>query len=195
MPTITIGSNAYEVYADVSEADEYFAAAIHAANWTAAETTTKQQALVTATRMFDRTCWQGEKTDEGSQPLSWPRSGLTDSDGNAIPDIIVPDFIINGFFELALSLVDGSTVQTNATPGAQGLQIIKAGSVMLQYFRGAESLQAQQDRFPLPVMEYVGAYLCGANFALTGVATGASSGTDDNDTSVTGDRYGYNEGI
>ena len=66
---------------------------------------------------------------------------------------------------------------------------------MLQYFRGAESLNAQNDRFPLPVMELVGSYLCGAGVSIVGIATGASSGTDGNDTSVTNENYGFNEGI
>lgn len=190
MPSIDINGQAYESYATLEEADTYFAAAIHAANWSAASTATKQQALITATRMFDRTCWLGDPTDTGSQALAWPRTGISDVDS-----LTIPENVINGFYELALSLVDGSTVQTNSTPGAQDKQIIKAGSVMIQYFRGAESLNAQQDRFPLPVMEYIGSYLCGADFQLVGVATGSSSGTDNNDTSVTGDNYGYNEGI
>jgi hypothetical protein len=41
---------------------------------------------------------------------------------------MVPTDFVNGSIELALSLVDGSTVQTDPTPSAQKLESIKAGS-------------------------------------------------------------------
>jgi hypothetical protein len=189
MSQIKIDSLIYEVYGDVAEADVYFAGAIHADNWRSASDDTKQRALITAARMFDRTCWLGDPSETSGQPLAWPRTG-TGVDG--VTDDVIPEDIINGNFELALSLVDGSSVQTNATPGAQQLEIIKAGSVMLQYFRGAESLSAQQSRFTLPVMEYVSRYLCGSNLSFLG---GSASGVDSDQQSVTGDNYSYNDGI
>jgi hypothetical protein len=180
----------YESYADVADADIYLGAKFNSSAWFALTDEVKGQALVTASRLFDRTCWQGTPTGVSPQVLAWPRTGITGVDDQTIPDVIV-----NGSIELAFYLATGSTVEVNATPGAQVLQVIKAGSVMLQYFRGAESLNAQRDRFPLPVMELVGSYLCGAGVNIVGIASGSSSGTSDGDTSVTGDNFGFNDGI
>ena len=47
------------------------------------------------------------------QVLQWPRTG-TGVDG--VDDTMVPTDFVNGSIELALSLVDGSTVQTDPTP-------------------------------------------------------------------------------
>lgn len=186
MPQVTISSIQYESYADLDEANAYLNASASGAAWRALEDDDKGRMLVSATRLFDRTCWLGEKTDGESQPLAWPRSGIS-----GVDELTIPAEIMNGFFELVAAMAGGSTVESNATPGAQQLEIIKAGSVMLQYFRGAESLNAQLDRFPLAVQENVKAYLCGANSQITGVASGVNS----DETSVTGDNFGYNEGI
>lgn len=191
MPTIVLSNSmGYESYADVAEADLYLGAKFNSSAWFALTDEVKGQALVTASRIFDRTCWQGTPTGLSPQELAWPRTGISGVDDQTIPQVI-----IDGSIELAFYLATGSSVETNSTPGAQGLQVIKAGSVMLQYFRGAESPNAANDRFPLPVMELVRAYLCGFNSTIVGVATGATSGTSDDDTSVTGSNFGFNEGI
>lgn len=193
MPLIVLSNSmAYEAYADVAEADIYLGAKFNSSTWFDLSEEAKGQALITASRMFDRTCWLGDPTGISGQVLAWPRTG-TGVEG--VDENTVPQDIIDGAVELAFALATGSSVETNATPGAQGLQIIKAGSVMLQYFRGAESQNAQNDRFPLPVMELVKSYLCGAGVSIVGVATGATSGTEDGDTSVTGQDFGFNEGL
>lgn len=191
MPLIVLSNSmGYEAYADVPEADIYLGAKFNSAAWFALAENAKGQALITASRIFDRTCWLGEPTGLSPQTLAWPRTGIS-----GVDDQTVPTDIVNGSIELAFYLATGSSVETNSQPGQQALQIIKAGSVMLQYFRGAESVNAAQDRFPLPVMELVKSYLCGAGINIVGVASGSTSGTSDGDTSVTGDDFGYNEGI
>jgi len=187
MPTVAFDSVLFDVYADVAEADAYLIASFGSATWFALDANTKAQALVTATRTLDRQCWLGTKSD-GSQILDWPRTGTGVS---GVEDGIVPADIVNGSIELAFAISGGSNVQDTTTPGSQQLQIIKAGSVMLTYFRGAEGLAAQFSRFPTRVQELVGQYMCGAQglLGLSGVATGTDG------QSVTADPFGFNEGV
>ena len=182
---VTINSMPYDVYADVAMADLYLQANFLASAWFDLTDDQKASLLVTATRTLDRQCWLGEKTDS-LQPLEWPRTG-TGVEG--VEDDVVPEDIVNGSIELAFAISAGNDAVNSSVPGAQALQNIRAGSVSLTYFRGAEGLAAQFSRFPLPVQELVGQYMC-SNQTIAGFS---GFGTDG--TSVTEDDLGYNEGI
>lgn len=167
MPTVELDA-VFEVYADVDMADVYFSGAYHGASWRDLEDEDeKARLLVTATRTLDRQRWKGDKTD-AEQELQWPRSN-TSVDG--VEDDTVPDDIINASLELALSILDGSDVQTEQTT-TQRVQSMSAGSVSITNFR---SVDDQKLRFPLPVQELVGKYLAGAGTTLVGVATGVDT--------------------
>lgn len=179
--TVTINSQQFSVYASLSQAAQYLLAVFGADAWFALTPDQQGQALVTATRLMDRQCWQGTRTTD-SQELEWPRTGIS-----GVYELAVPGDIVNGTIELAFAISGGSEVVNNATPQAQTLQTVKAGSVSLTYFRGAEGVLAA-NRFPLPVQEYVRKYLCGA----AGLTLGAKSyGTDGE--SITNDDMGYSD--
>lgn len=181
METVTINSQQYDSYASISQAAAYLMSIFGYDAWFLLTPDQQGQALVTATRLMDRQCWLGRRSTD-SQPLEWPRTG-TGVDG--VTDFTVPGDIVNGTIELAFAIITGSTVLSSATPGAQTLQQIKAGSVSLTYFRGAEGVLAI-NRFPLAVQEYVKKYGCGAG----GLVGGAKSfGTDG--CSITNDDLGY----
>lgn len=165
MEAVLIGSQPYVSYATVEQGDAYFAAALHAANWVAASELSKAQALVTATRVLDRQSW-GEAYDTQEE-----RSSVED--------------IQNACLEMALALLDGSDLQSESTT-AQKLSSIKAGSVSLTYFRGAEGIAR---RFPLTVDEYLRPYLAGS----AGIGGGKSFGVGGG--SVTDDDFGHTGGI
>lgn len=166
MKTVDVGADSYSTYADEDDADLYLAAALHAGTtWSSLSSTTKAQALVTATRILDRQKWAAGYT---TQAL---RFAVTN--------------IINASIEMALALVAGSDFQSEQSTG-QKLQSIRAGSVSLSYFRGAEGTP---HRFPLIVHELLRDYLAGADLSLAGVATGVTG------TSVTGNDFGHTEGI
>lgn len=171
MATVTIDSVAFAAYADEDDADEYLLASFHASNWTSATELQKQMALVTATRLLDRQDWLGDKTSS-SQTLEWPR---TNTGVTGVTNTVIPEDIVNACIELALSLVDGSEVQSEQNI-AQKIQSLRAGSVGITYFRGAEGSPL---RFPLIVHELVGKYLAGATRSLTGLASGVDSGDGD----------------
>jgi hypothetical protein len=62
------GTNAY---ADVSDADSYFADRLDVAAWTSADSTMKAQALVTAAGILDQLPWTGTAVSE-NQALAFP---------------------------------------------------------------------------------------------------------------------------
>lgn len=157
MEVVLIDSQPYDSYESVEGADAYLAAAIHATNWSSASDTTKAQALVTATRVLDRQRWADAYDTQAE------REGV--------------EAIMNACSEMALALVDGSELQSEQST-AQKLQTIKAGSVSLTYFRGAEG---RAYRFPLIVSELLRDYLAGSDLSIgmTAAGTGGVSSTDD----------------
>jgi DnaT-like ssDNA binding protein len=181
---IITSGNQFDTYASVEQADIYLVANFAATAWFDLTEDQKGQLIVTATRVLERQCWLGEKT-VADQPLQWPRTG-TGVEGTV--DDEVPEDIINGSIELAFAILDGSDVVNSSVPGAQKLRSINAGSVNLQWFRGAEGFNARYGRFPLPVQELIGKYLCARRRG--GVIVSGVDGT-----SVTEDDLGYNEGV
>jgi len=187
MPDILqIDSQPYNSYATADMADTYLAAASNGATWFTLTDNQKAQYLVTASRLFDRQCWLGTRTED-DQDMEWPRSstGVT-----GVEDDEVPLRVIEGTIEMALALADGSEALSDAVPGAQKLSSISAGSVSLSYFRGAEGGVATAARFPLVVQEYIKPYLCGSRNVIGGVIP---SGTDGE--SVTENDFGYSDGL
>lgn len=169
MATVTIGTVDYTTYADVVEADEYAAAAIHATAWRAADETTKEMALVTSTRLLDRQAWVGEKTD-ADQELEWPRSN-TGVEG--IEDDVVPQQVVDASIEIAIALVDGSQMQTQQST-ANNIQSLRAGSVGITYFQGAEGSPL---RFPLIVDELLRGLLVGSGGSGSGAGLSGAIST------------------
>lgn len=166
MEVIMIASQPYDSYATLAYADQYLAAAIHAGtDWSSAEETTREQSLVTSTRILDRQRWKDAYD--------------TQEEREVVQDIV------DASVEMALALVQGSTLQSSQNT-SQVLQSIKAGSVSLTYFRGAEGRAL---RFPLPVWELLRDYLAGGDLAMGMKATGVDGVT------VTGQDLGFTEGL
>lgn len=182
---VTIDSLPYDVYRTVEQADQYLIAKF-GTTWFSLTELQKKQALISSTRLIDRQCWKGSKTQD-YQPLAWPRkeTGIAD-----VEDDVVPDDISNASIELADAISAGSTVADNPTPGVQGIQSLQAGSVSLSFFRGAEGVLGEQ-RFPQIVQELVRKYTCGAGgLTVVGKVTGVTDAE-----SVTNDDFGYSRGI
>jgi hypothetical protein len=168
-------------YIEAIAADSYFAKAQNT-TWLALSAAAREGFIIRATRLLNRQSWVGDKTDD-AQALAWPRS---DTGVDGVTDTVIPQEIVDACAELALDIAEGSGVEDVANT-AQKLQSIKAGSVALTYFRGAEG---SPKRFPQSVHELLSKYLTGVgSLALTGVATGTDGG------SVTDKGYGYNRGL
>lgn len=173
----------HEVYADVDTADLYLNASTHGQAWFALSDDQKGQALVTATRTLDRQQWKGLKAATSPlQALDWPRieTGVL-----GVEDDEIPADIVNASIELALSLATGSAVQDEANT-SQKISSLRAGSVAISYFRGAEGIAR---RFPTIVDELVRPYLASTSLGLAGVAYGTTG------TSQSEEDFGVNQGM
>jgi len=176
--TIVVGTN---TYVSVANADTYFSLALHAATWTAAVTATKESALVTAARMLDRQNWQGAKTVE-AQAMMWPRTGLVDKYGIAVPSATVPQAVIDAQCELALALMNDSSIQESINT-APKVTSVAAGSVSVTMKNTPERYVT---RLPTIIHELVGQYLGGkATTSMKAYGTDVTSSFGgDNDYSI-----------
>jgi hypothetical protein len=177
--TITISGVNHSVYAitsnAVTDADAYFGARLGATAWTGSATLGKQQALVSARRMMDRRAkFNGTKT-VASQDTEFPRNSATKC-GEAVPDGTVPDDIVYGQFELALSLLVDAEIQ-NAPNNGSNVESVKAGSAAVSFFVPTAT-SGDASIFPTAVMELVQCYLDSADSATAGLPF--VSGTDPN---------------
>ena len=164
-------------YVTQAAATTYFGDAIHAAEWTAADSATKDAGLVTATRIIDRQTWQGSMT-VSTQPLQWPRTGVVDQYGDEVDDATIPWQITEATYELALALIIDDSIQGQAQTGSGNFKRLKAGSAEVEYFR-----PGTPTRFPTIVQELLAPFLAGSASQLVGVAYGTDveSSFDDED--------------
>ena len=186
MPTISIGGVDYEVYADLAEANSYFATVVHGAPWAAASASTRNQALITATNVFERTPWQGAPTEPidkdavpaaNTQPLAWPRSGLTDFDGVAVDETEIPWQVPDGAMEYALAVINDATVQSAVSSGSN-VQTSK----LTQRVEGAVTVSTEtgyfqptlksSTRFPTIIHELIGFWLSSTQAPTVPLASG-----------------------
>jgi hypothetical protein len=200
MATITISGTLYEVYGNLSSANSYFTAAIHGAPWTAASTADRKKALVTATRVFERTGWQGAPTDPvdktqpqpaSTQPLEWPRTDLVDLNDVVVPSDSIPQDVVDGNFEYALAIINDAAIQTAAQTGSNvkvdNLTERVEGAITVTTEKTLfNSTLGKNGQFPTIVQDYIGLWLASTKAAVGIVAGGtdvcAQSGAD----------YGFN---
>lgn len=153
---LVVGTNSY---INVADANTYFADLIHSGPWDAATAETKAKALVSATKMLDRRYWAGTKYSD-AQALDWPRSGITDPDGNEVAEDTVPQFVLDATCELALALIEDATIQSSDDSG--GIKSIKTGTVSVEFI-GNNATDYFSTGLPQIVQELLGYYLAGAN--------------------------------
>lgn len=178
---LVVGTNSY---INVADADIYFEHAIHADAWDAAPAATKESALVTATRTLDRQGWLGEKyQDAPTQVLDFPRSGLTDSEGDAVDETAVPQEIFDATCEYGLALINDAALQDQQNTGSN-IKKVKAGSAEIEYIRGTSG-----PRFPTIVNELIGLWLKGTSEYSGPFLSGA-----DNESNLS-DTFGLNRGF
>ena len=116
----TLGGAAANSYITIEDADDYFAMRVHADNWDAASTATKQKVLMDAVRRLDRIEYTGEKTAE-TQALEWPRTGVILRD-DLIDGDEIPKRILDAVCELALAVLN-SNIDTGVPEGIQSFTV------------------------------------------------------------------------
>lgn len=106
---IEVGTNSY---VSLIEANEYFSTKLHSEVWDSADDSTKQKALIEATRNLEVYRYRGYKAN-ADQELSFPRVNIgrqpTDAErlvyGSSIK--VIPKEVKNGQLEQALYLLEG----------------------------------------------------------------------------------------
>ncbi len=200
---VTIGGVAYATYGNLSEANAYFTSSVNATAWAATASSVRNQSLVTAARVFERTAWQGAPVDPidkstvpapvDTQELEWPRSGLVDKNGVALDETVIIDDIKFGNFEYALAVINDATVQTDAQTGSN----LKVDE-LTNRIEGAITQTTKQQffkptigkfgEFPTIVQDYISLWL-----SSTAAVTGAFAGGTDV-CSESGQDFGLNNG-
>jgi len=184
---IVISSNNYDVYELRATADIYFNAKLGNTSWKDASGADKDKALVSSTRLLELQAYLGVVTDTTTpQPLLWPRTGITDRQGIAVLNSVIPDDILSAYYELAQAFID-DTELANTGNQDDNTKRVKAGDVEAEFFTG----NFNTGRFPNQVDELIRPYLDGA-----GLGVGAfASGTDGKSSFCPPDQYERDEGF
>lgn len=95
----TIGGVTANSYVTEAEATAYFADSLQGDSWTSLSS--KEAALVSATRYLDMLGWKGSRATT-EQALELPRNYLCDINGTLIESDVIPPKIKQAVYELAL---------------------------------------------------------------------------------------------
>jgi hypothetical protein len=178
--SVTINSNTYPIYGTNARANEYMDGRLGVDDWPATADD-QNKALVQARRWLDRQSWCPEPTDP-AQTTAWPRTGLTDKEGEPVATTTVPLEVEFAQYELALELAadptaaDTAVVQSNA-------KRLKAGSAEIENFRISDE---EKTVFPAQVMDLVGLWLASSKDVIVGVAGGTETKSSfDGDSATT----------
>lgn len=119
-------------FGTLEEADAYFATRLYSTAWTSADIEVKKAALIMATSALTANiCWVGSPTD-AVQVLPFPRTGMSDRNGNEIADTVIPQDLKIAEFELALAMLKSDRTAESDIE-AVGLTKLKAGPVELSF--------------------------------------------------------------
>lgn len=182
---LIVGVNSYASRAD---ADAYFADSLRGATWSALIDQTKDQALVEATRVFERQAWAGQK-EVPTQDLQFPRIGLTDCQGNSVTAADSLELISEAQFEYALFLQQNPNGLNTSDATGTNIRRQRAGSAEIEFFKSTAGT-----RFPVIIQDIVGCFLAGSQVLAT-IGAAFASGTNEESSFNDRDKYGVTEGL
>lgn len=142
-------------YIEPADVSTYFLAyGTVPAEWTAATTDQRLQALQTASRWLDITFgrrWKGRRAAQG-QTLDWPRTGVLDRDGYEVASTTTPTAVRQACAEAAVLHLQGELTTLAGT--ATGARIISesigspGGSISVTYAGGKAESTTEVRRYP-----------------------------------------------
>lgn len=138
-------------YVTVEEADSYFANTLQFEDWNKYDTSTKEKALITATRQIDRLPFAGRKLDI-NQSLEFPRTttNIAFTDG-------IPNEITYATCEQALFLLQGGSKRQELQK--QGVKSYSLGDLSETF---ADNLSEAQKTICPEALSYLRRYLLGS---------------------------------
>lgn len=188
MGTVLISGTSYDVYGTSAGLKSYMAANVNSAGYDDASSSGRKKAHISATRWLDRANWQGNRTDPDTpQALEFPRTGLSNKDGESVASDAVPTAVDEACYELVIYLLDDESITQNLSSGSN-VKKVKAGSAEVEFFRGTDGIYPE---FPTEVHNLIGWFLEGAGE----ISTPYAPGTDVESAFDDGDRYSVSEGL
>jgi len=138
-------------YVTVEEADSYFVNTLQFEDWNKYDTTTKEKALITATRQINRLPFSGRKLDL-YQNLEFPRTNtaLEFTDG-------IPDSVAYATCEQALFLLQGGSKRQELQK--QGVKSYSLGDLSETF---VDNLSEAQKTICPEALSYLRRYLLGS---------------------------------
>lgn len=172
MGQVTIGTETYEVYGTEAEFKIYMAGHMNSSAYDNATPANMRKSMVSGTRWIERANWGGQKTDLVTpQPLEFPRTGLTDKDGNEVDSANTPTEVEYACYELNLILLSKPKAMDAINSGSN-IKKVEAGDAKVTFFK---STFGSFPKFPNVVNNLIGLYLDGAYGRDFGAAYGANS--------------------
>ena len=127
-----------------------------------------------------------------TQSLPFPRTDMTDREGESVGETTVPETFLNGIYELAYDISQDSSAET-AGNKRQSEKRLKAGSAEIEFF--ADDPGAAIDRFEPYIQEWWDEWLASNAPIPTDSSGSLASGTDVCSHFDDGDTYKRNEGF
>jgi hypothetical protein len=131
--TATPGSASADTFATLAEFETYAANRLPAVSWFATASDPRKEAALRAACRSLEACfdWTGAAVD-ATQNLTWPRVGMVNRNGFAIPTTVIPQALKDAQCEFALQLGASDRLGNN-DPLDKGITSLKAGSVALTF--------------------------------------------------------------
>lgn len=167
-PTVDISAVAYDVLDEYATAHTYMTARLGAAAtaWADANQDTREKGMIAALSMFDAMAWDGEKTDADNAHC-FPRSGLTDIEGEEVDEDTIPTPVLQAYYELAAAIVLDPSLQDKASATGSNVQSVASGAESVSFFKPTTGT-----RFPVAIHEKLRPFLATASAVITGEVFG-----------------------
>ena len=139
-------------YSEVAEALSWMTNRLNMDPFINAIEKTQEQALITATDLLESQQWDGKREDN-SQPLAFPRTGLTDKEGVAIDGTTIPTEIMDSVYLLAILVLKDSQLQFHSGTRVTGITTSNT-EIRLSY-----SGSAKTGKLPDNILQLIGSFL------------------------------------
>lgn len=150
----TVGGTSANSFVSLEDAESYFEGRPFASAWTAASESTREQALVFASRILNRMKWAGNKgsttNTASTQALAWPRRWSPSLEYDAPPDwvsayfvdtnveyyssLTMPTPLKDATCELALEVLNAGTSDPFVTDSTRNIKSETVGPLSTTYF-------------------------------------------------------------
>jgi hypothetical protein len=157
-------------YGTLAEATTYFEDSVLFSVWSGLPEVKRSQGLTTATRQLEMQAWDGQK-EVSTQILDFPRTGLTDCEGNPITPEESLVFAKNASFEYALAILTNPSILNKSDVTGTNIKKIEAGSAKVTYFSPVKGT-----KYPTQVLSLVKCFFAGSSGGL--VSMGVSGNGD-----------------